>query len=132
MELRERSYALQRHLQTGDVLIARGRSHSCGGWNRYQMCHQKRSKMPLIVINVLSIDDRNGVDKALHRVCAGYRPESCTNPAENPSQRYFLFESFFARAFAPRPVSLDVFRLASGNTSDVSLLELCLPRELCV
>ena len=65
----EKSYALQRHLRTGDALIARGRSHSCGGWNRYQMCHQKRQKTPLIGTNVVSIDHPNGVDKGLHGVC---------------------------------------------------------------
>ena len=37
----------------------------------------------------------------------------------SPSQRSLLFESFSAPASAPMPVSLDVFRLASGNTSDV-------------
>jgi hypothetical protein len=42
VKLRETSYAPQRQVRTGDALIARGRSHSCGGRSRYQMCHQKR------------------------------------------------------------------------------------------
>ena len=40
----------------------------------------------------------------------------------SPSRRNLLFESFSARASAPRPVSLDAFHQALGNTSDVSLL----------
>ena len=48
---------------------------------------------------------------------SGYRAESCIIPADGPSQRNLLFESFPARAFAPRPVSLAVFHLASDIDS---------------
>lgn len=40
---------------------------------------------------------------------------------QNPSQMNLLYESFSARASGLRPVSLGVFRLASGSTSDASL-----------
>lgn len=41
---------------------------------------------------------------------------------QNPSQMNLLYESFSALASGLGPVSLSVFRLASGSTSDASLL----------
>jgi hypothetical protein len=47
---------------------------------------------------------------------------TCIILGASPSQMNLLFESFFARVSAPKPVSLGAFRQVSSSTSDVSLL----------